>query len=58
MFSFALSSVWSGWILQAAGRGTVAAPEVFPSIQVNTNDFFNTRQKSYDFGKIIMIFVK
>jgi hypothetical protein len=35
-----------------------AAPGVFLGIQVNTNDFFNTRQKSYDFSKITMIFVK
>jgi hypothetical protein len=31
---------------------------VFPGIQVNTNNFFNTRQKSYDFSKITMIFIK
>jgi hypothetical protein len=35
-----------------------AAPGVFPGIQVNTNIFFNTRQKSYDFSKIMIIFVK
>jgi hypothetical protein len=35
-----------------------AAPGVFPGIQVNTNVFFNTRQKSYDFRKIMIIFVK
>jgi hypothetical protein len=38
--------------------GSGAALRVFPGIQVNTNVFFNTRQKSYDFSKIMIIFVK